>query len=313
VTTLHHHWFLTGPTASGKTAVGLELARTLNAEIVSLDSMAVYRGMDIGTAKPTAAERAAVPHHLIDLIEPHDDFSLAEYLRLAERVCAEISEREKRVLFVGGTPLYLKALLRGLFEGPPADWKLRHAWQELAEREGPTALHAELAKVDPLSAARLKPGDTRRLVRALEVFAITGESITTLQKQFEVSRPASECRVFVLDWPRSELVARIDARVEAMFAAGWVNEVRRLTSLQPAASRTAMQAVGYKEIASYLEGAINLEQTIELIQLRTRQFAKRQMTWFRSLSECRQVPMAEPLDAASKAAEIQLKGVGIDD
>jgi tRNA dimethylallyltransferase len=171
-------WFLVGPTASGKTALGLELARRLDAEIVSLDSMALYRGMDIGTAKPTPDERRAVTHHLIDVIEPDEEYSVAQYVEAARRVVGEIAARGRAPLFVGGTPLYLKALLRGIFAGPPADWDLRHQLLALAEREGQERLHARLAEVDPLSAKRLHPRDVRRVIRALEVFENANSSIS---------------------------------------------------------------------------------------------------------------------------------------
>jgi tRNA dimethylallyltransferase len=292
------HWFLTGPTASGKSAVGLELAQLLDAEIVSLDSMAVFRGMNIGTAKPSAAEQQAVPHHLIDLVDPWQDFSLADYLHHARQACEQILARGKRVLFVGGTPLYLKALLRGVFAGPAADWPLRQRWQQFAETYGNAALHAELAKVDPLSAARLASADVRRIVRALEVFEKTGQSITQLQQQFDRAHPAEACRVFVLDWPRELLAERINQRVDAMLTGGWLDEVRTLISLDHPLSRTARQAVGYCELADHLAGKMPLDSAVESIKGRTRQFAKRQRTWFRSLSECRFVPMhlSTPMD-----------------
>lgn len=289
-------WFLTGPTASGKTAAGLELARRLNAEIVSLDSMALYRGMDIGTAKPTAAERAAVPHHLIDVIDPHEEYSVAEYVAAAERAVSEIAARRRVPLFVGGTPLYLKALLRGIFAGPPADWDLRNRLQEVADREGDEALHQRLAVVDPASARRLHARDRRRVIRALEVFEKTGQSITELQRQFDRARPAEACLVFMLDWPREQLIQRIDSRVDAMFAAGLVDEARRLLSSPMPPSRTAGQAVGYREVFEHLRGQRDLPETIELVKLRTRQFAKRQMTWFRSLSEVRRIPADRPAE-----------------
>jgi tRNA dimethylallyltransferase len=287
-------WFLTGPTASGKSAVGLELAERLNAEIISLDSMALYRGMDIGTAKPTAAERAEVPHHLIDVVDPHEEYSVAQYVAAAERAVSEIVARQRVPLFVGGTPLYLKALLRGIFAGPPADWDLRHRLQELAEHEGDEALHRRLAVVDPASARRLHARDRRRIIRALEVFEKTGESITDLQRQFERARPSEACRVFMLEWPREQLVQRIDLRVEAMFAAGLVDEARRLLAGPAPPGRTASQAVGYREVFQHLRGDRDLSETINLVKLRTRQFAKRQMTWFRSLCEVRRVAANHP-------------------
>ena len=225
---LRDAWYLTGPTAAGKTAVAIELARRLNAEIVSLDSMCVYRRMDVGTAKPTAAERASVPHHMIDVVDPAEEFSVAQYLETAQRVAEEIKARGKQVLFVGGTALYLKALLRGLFSGPPADWKLRQELEEIARVEGREALHRRLAEVDAAAAAKLHPNDVRRVIRALEVHATTGVPISQLQQQFDQGRAAAECRVFVLDWPREELDERIRRRVDAMFAAGLVQEVRGL-------------------------------------------------------------------------------------
>jgi tRNA dimethylallyltransferase len=296
-------WFLTGPTASGKTAVSLELAPRLGAEIISLDSMALYRGMDIGTAKPTGEERRAVPHHLIDVIGPDELYSVAQYVAAAHDAAEQIAQRGRVPLFVGGTPLYLKALLRGIFSGPPADWELRRRLQAVAQREGDERLHARLAQVDAQSARRLHPRDTRRVIRALEVWEMTGESITDLQRQFDCARPAEECRVFTLRWSKAELLERIDARVEAIFARGLVDEVRAIVS-GPPLSRTAGQAVGYREVIEHLQGVRNLPDTIELVKLRTRQFAKRQLTWFRSLSECRSVPMAESIAAREVADRI---------
>ncbi len=297
-------WFLTGPTASGKSAVGIELARRIGGEILSLDSMAVYRGLDIGTAKPTASERAAVPHHLIDLIEPWDDVSVAQYLAAAETAAQDILARGHQPLFVGGTPLYLKALLRGLFSGPPADWELRHQLDEIARNDGPQRLHELLAAVDPAAAAKLHPNDARRLIRALEVHHHTGRPISEHQSQFAAGHAADACRVFVLNWPREELVRRIDARVEAMFACGWLEEVRRLLASGHPLSRTAAQAVGYCEIIEHFAGERDLPATIELIKLRTRQFAKRQLTWFRSLSECTWIEVAEPFAPSALVEQI---------
>lgn len=297
-------WFLTGPTASGKTAVGLELAGRIDAEIASLDSMAVYRGLEIGTAKPTADERRQVPHHLVDLVEPEQEFSLAEYLDAAQRAAAEIASRRRQTLFVGGTPLYLKALLRGVFEGPAADWELRRRWQTQAREHEPQWLHAQLAAVDPVAAHRLHPNDARRLIRALEVYEKTGRPISVWQQQFDRARPAAACKVFVLDWPREALYARIDARVEQMFAAGLVEEVESLLKSGKTFGRTARQALGYRETLEHLAGERSLGETIELVKTRTRQFAKRQLTWFRSLSECRWIPLDEPLSPADFAARI---------
>jgi tRNA dimethylallyltransferase len=305
-----HCWFLTGPTAAGKSAVGVELAERIGAEVVSLDSMALYRGMDIGTAKPTAEERGRVPHHLIDAIEPHEEHSLAQYVAAAQRCIEEIKGRGGEVLFVGGTPLYLKALLRGIFEGPPADWEFRRRLQREAHQHGTESLHRRLAEVDPAAAARLHPHDARRLIRALEVFEKTGQPISRLQQQFEIGRPATECRVFVLDWPRDELYARIDARVDKMFAAGLVTEVRGLLARPHALSRSAQQAVGYREVIEHLAGRRGLPETIELVKQHTRQLAKRQGTWFRSLSECRFVALSGRMSPAVVADGILQEGGG---
>jgi tRNA dimethylallyltransferase len=308
-------WFLTGPTASGKTDIGLELACRLRAEIVSLDSMALYRRLDIGTAKPDLRQRSAAVHHLIDLVEPDQEYSLAQYVEAAEAAAAEIQSRGREVLFVGGTPLYLKSLLRGIFSGPPADWQLRRRLEAEALAHGPDWLHDRLAQVDPVAAGKLHARDQRRLIRALEVHEKTGRPISELQQQFERARPTDACRVFVLDWPRATLYARIDARVDAMFAAGLVGEVQNLLAAGVQLSRTASQAVGYREVLEHLAGQRDLAATIELVKIRTRQFARRQLTWFRSLSECRPVGLSPDAvwkeQAAETAARIAALGAGL--
>lgn len=301
-------WYLTGPTAGGKTSVGVELAGRIGAEIVSMDSMALYRGMDIGTAKPTCDERRRVPHHLVNVLDPDQEYSLAQYLEAAHRAAVEIRSRGREVLFVGGTPLYLKGLLRGIFEGPPADWELRHRLRDEETRHGPGHLYRRLSEIDPTAAGRLHANDTRRLIRAIEVFEKTGQPISRLQAQFEIGRPAERCRVFVLDWDRAQLYQRIDRRVEAMFAAGLVEEVRSLLAWPQPLSRTSQQAVGYRETIEYLQGRYTLEATVELVQRHTRQFAKRQGTWFRSLSECRFLAVGDPLDPAAVAERIAEAG-----
>ena len=297
-------WYLSGATASGKTPIGIELAGRLDAEIISLDSKAIYRGMDIGTAKPSAEQQRAVPHHLLDVVDPNEDYSLDQYVEAAHEKIAEIQSRGRQVLLVGGTPLYLKALLRGLFAGPAADWEFRRQVEAEVESVGALALHARLAQVDPLAADALHPQDTRRIIRALEVYKITGQPISHLQEQFEVSHPADQCRVFVLQWPREQLHERIDARVQQMFAAGLVKEVRTLLDRYGRLSRTASQAVGYRQVLSHLAGEMDLPPTTERVQSKPRQFAKRQLTWFRSLSECRDVPMSEDLSPAAVAEQI---------
>jgi tRNA dimethylallyltransferase len=297
-------WFLTGATATGKTAIALALARALDAEIISLDSMAIYRGMDVGTAKPTPEQRAVVPHHLIDILEPDEEFSVAQYLDAAHAKIAEIRARGREPLFVGGTPLYLKALLRGLFEGPPANWELRQEIEREVAEVGSAALHARLEQVDPLAASAIHPNDTRRLIRALEVYRATGQPISHQQLEFEEGRPAEACRVFVLRRSREEMHARIDDRVDDMLARGLVDEVRRLTSGGRRLGRTASQAVGYREVMAHLAGEYDEPTMRAKIKTRTRQFAKRQGVWYRSLSECRWVDLAGDADAAAIAAQI---------
>lgn len=306
-------WFLTGPTASGKTTIGLQVAHQIDAEIVALDSMSVYRDMDIGTAKPTLQQQQQVRHHLLDIVAPNETFSVSDYVARAEEVVREIRNRQKQVLFVGGTPLYLKSLLRGMFEGPPADEAFRREVLEETNRVGKEALHARLQLVDPLSAAKLHPHDTRRIIRALEVFRATGEPISHLQLQFEEGRAAEECRVFVLDWPRAVLHERINARVETMFDEGLVDEVRHLLEKYGELGKTARQAVGYQETLEHLAGKSDLTETIHTTQARTRQFAKRQLTWFRSLSECRWIPRSASIPKSEIVDQIVSQGRAISD
>lgn len=291
-------WYLTGPTAAGKTKVGIQLAQRLDAEIISLDSMALYRGMDIGTAKPSPAEREAVPHHLLDVVNPNEEYSLSEYLDAAHECAADIRARGKQVLFVGGTPLYLKSLLRGAYQGPPADWEFRAQIEKELDDVGIDALHERLQVIDPLLAAKLHPRDKRRIIRALEVFRLTGQPLSHQQNQFDDERPAASSKVFVLQWPRELLHQRIEARVDQMFAAGLVEEVKSLVAQYGELSRTAAQAVGYREVLAFLKlipAASNQspqthEQCVDFVKIRTRQFAKRQETWFRSLTECTFIP-----------------------
>ena len=293
-------WFLAGPTASGKTAVGCELAERLGGEIVSLDSMSLYRGMDIGTAKPDMAARARVPHHLIDILDPHEEYSLAQYVRSAESVSREIIERGRVPLFVGGTGLYLRGLLRGVFEGPAADWALRQALEQFAEREGHLALHAQLGRIDPALAARLPPTDLRRVILGIEVFELTRLPLSVQQREAPLPETERPRHVFWLRPPRVWLYERIDRRVDEMFRSGLIYEVERLLADARAPGKTARQALGYKEVIEHHEGGTPIEETIALVKTRTRQFAKRQHTWFRNLEEC----TAIEISGAETPAEI---------
>jgi tRNA dimethylallyltransferase len=301
-------WFLTGATASGKTSVSLAMSRLLNAEIVSLDSMAIYRELDIGTAKPKPALRAQVPHHMIDIIDPTESFSVSQYRQQALDLIQEIRARNHEVLFVGGTALYLKALLRGMFEGPAADWDFRkEIEQELAEM-GSEFLHQRLAMIDPVSAHLLHPNDHRRIIRALEVYRLTGKPISHWQMQFEDAIPSEQCRVFTLRHARPNLHQRIEQRVESMFEAGLITEVQNLLDKWKTLSHTAAQAVGYLESIAHLHGELTLGETIEKTKIRTRKFARHQETWFRGLSECRIIDLAAEHDPNEVAQTLVTMG-----
>jgi tRNA dimethylallyltransferase len=287
----HDATVLTGPTGSGKSALALEFAERIGAEIVAMDSMTLYRGLDVGTAKPTAEERARVPHHLIDVLDPWQSASVAWWLDRAEHAVKEIQARGRTVLFVGGTPLYLKALLHGLFDGPQADPQIRDRLTAEADRDGPAGLHTRLAVVDPTAADRLHPNDQRRVIRALEVWELTGRPISDWQRQWRENTDLDAGpAVYCIERPRQELYDRIDRRVLDMLAAGWLDEARRLRQLNPPVSREVFAAIGYRELFAFLDGRTTWDETVQAIQQRTRTFAKRQLTWFRHLPACRFVP-----------------------
>ena len=295
-------WFVTGATASGKTAVSLALAKRLDAEIISLDSMAIYRGMDIGTAKPTAETQSLVPHHLIDIRDPNETCSVSEYRELAMEKVDEIHSRGKKVLFVGGTALYLKTLLRGMFDGPPADWEFRKQIEAEVENVGDAALHERVASVDPVAAHKLHVNDRRRLIRALEVYKLTGKPISHWQMEFADGVDASECKVFSLRHPRPILHERIETRVDQMFEAGLIDEVRGLLERWTDLSHTAAQAVGYREVIEHLRGEKDFAETREKVRVRTRKFARHQETWFRGLSEVRMIDIVPNSDKSGQQA-----------
>jgi tRNA dimethylallyltransferase len=286
-------WYLTGPTASGKSQIAIELAQRLGAEIVSVDSMAVYRGMDIGTAKPTPVDRQRVPHHLIDILEPTQDYSVSQFVMDAHRIAVQIREAGKRILFAGGTPLYLKSLLRGLFLGPEADWDFRRNVHADVEKFGIDALRQRLMDVDPLSAHKILPGDVRRMTRALEVAKVTGRPLSHWQSQFERVSPIESGRAWCLGWERSVLHERVNQRVDRMLDVGLVEEVRSLLEAHGCLGRTAAQAVGYKETLQFLAGGLDPTALSELIKSHTRQFVRRQEIWFRSMPELPRLAMQD--------------------
>ncbi len=295
---------LTGPTAAGKSAVALELAERIGGEILSLDSIAVYRGMDIGAAKPSPEERQQIPHHLLDLVDPNEEFSVACYLREAHRIVAELRQAGKPAIFVGGTPMFLKGVLRGFDPGPPADWEFRQAVEEDVRRYGVEALRERLIQVDPLAAHRIGPQDTRRMTRALEVARHTGQPISHQQTQFDRHKNPTDCNVYCLAWPRPQLHQRINQRVQKMFTAGLLNEVRSLLNTYGALSRTASQAVGYREVLQWLEDSGDQEVLIEEVSAHTRQLARRQETWFRSFHEISSLPVTDPLEQTKVVDDI---------
>ena len=277
-------WILSGPTASGKTALSLLLARRLGAEIVSVDSMAVYRGLDIGTAKPTAVQRAEVPHHLVDLVEPGEIYTVARWLADAAAAVESCRSRGKRVLFVGGTPLYLRALRDGLDPQPAGDPELRQQLEEEVQTAGAGPLHARLAAVDPIAAARIHPNDARRIIRALEIVQVTGRPLPSSWADPRPLHPVFARQMLVLDQPRRTLRERIDRRVEQMFAEGLIEEARVAAAQPGGIGATARQAAGYAEALEVLAGKMTPFQAIQLTQQRTRQLAKRQLTWLRSFT-----------------------------
>lgn len=297
----HRSIYLTGATAVGKSAVGVTLARRIDAEIIALDSMTLYRGMNLGTAKSTEIEQGGIRHHLIDVIDPWESASVADYRTWALEAVLDIERRGKRALFVGGTALYLKALLRGLFEGPGADAAVRKGLEAEADQLGDPALHARLSAVDPATARRLHPNDRRRVVRALEVLTMTGRPLS--EHQTEHDRPAPEAvSVFALERPRPELHARIDQRVVQMFEERLIDEVRGLLHAEKPLHPVPAQGVGYREVIDFLEGRLTQAELIPRVQTRTRQFAKRQGTWFRGLAEVQVWPVHGP-EAAEATAE----------
>ena len=277
----HQITFILGCTGCGKGRVGRELARRVCAEILSTDSMKVYRRMDIGTAKPTAEDREIVPHHLIDVVEPSQEFSVAQFAEQSDQAIAGIHQRGHRVLAVGGTALYIKALSEGLFEGPSADEAVRQRLHAEARADGTPELHKKLQAVDPVAAERIHPNDLRRIVRALEVHELTGRPISELQTQWGGQSPDYVVTFVGLRREREDQSARTNARVKRMIEQGLVAEVEALLAEDPPPGITARQALGYAEIIEHLEGKVSLAEAVENIKINTRRLSKAQRTWFK--------------------------------
>lgn len=309
---------LLGPTASGKETVAVTCAQSLNGEIISVDSMKLYRDLHIGTASPSSTALATVPHHCVNFLSPSASFDVAQYVEKSSAAIQQIVRAQKVPILSGGTALYYKGLLEGIFAGPPADAAVREALQKRLETEGGAVLHAELAQADPAAAAKIHPNDQRRLVRALEVLKVTGVPLGEQQKEWQSHRPhlapkttvaptwdfRYPCSLVGLAWSRPILYARIEKRVDRMLAAGLLKEARWVYENRPTVSRTLLQAVGYKEFFAHFSGEISQAEAVTLLKRNTRHLAKSQMTWFRKFP-CKWVEMTEERDHDEVAREVR--------
>ncbi|MBW1948595.1 MAG: tRNA (adenosine(37)-N6)-dimethylallyltransferase MiaA [Deltaproteobacteria bacterium] len=273
---------IAGPTASGKTSVAVEAALALQGEVVNADSMQVYRGMDIGTAKPTPEERKGVPHHLLDVAAPDEEFNAARYRSLALPVISGVLRRGKVCLVVGGTGLYLRSLLGGLSGAPPGDMKLRAQLMDLEREVGSRVLHERLRRLDPEAAGHIHPNDGVRIRRALEVCRLTGRRFSEINREHGFSEGRFEALKFCLHVEREELYRRIDLRAERMVEDGLIEEVRGLLEQGYSPTLKPMRSIGYRHMVAYLQGSCALDETLRLLKRDTRRYAKRQLTWFRS-------------------------------
>ncbi|MCH8252077.1 MAG: tRNA (adenosine(37)-N6)-dimethylallyltransferase MiaA [Planctomycetes bacterium] len=295
--------FILGCTGCGKGSLGRELAKRTGGEIISIDSMKVYRRMDVGTAKPSAAQRAEFRYHLIDVVEPSEEFSVGCYVELAERAIADIHGRGRPIFIVGGTPMYIKALGEGLFDGPPADAAIRERLRDEAVATGNTPLHDRLRRVDPSAADRIHVNDLRRIVRALEVFELTGTPLTEFQTQWD-GRLRDRCVFFGLRRERADQNQRCNTRVRRMVDGGLVDEAKSLLAESEPLSETARKAVGYAEIFEYLAVGGSLAETIEKIKINTRRLAKSQRTWFKRFRQTEWIDLAADADMADVAYDL---------
>ena len=286
---------IVGPTAVGKTALSIELAQMLKGEVISGDSMQVYRGMDIGTAKITPVEMQGIPHHLIDIHNPDHPFSVAEFQVRATELIKEINLRNHLPMIVGGTGLYIQSVLYQYeFSEVGQDEMLRKQLEDFVELHGREQLHDRLLKIDPITGQRLHPNDVKRVIRALEIYELTGATMAEYQKRSKKS-PYELC-LLGLTMDRERLYERVNARVDSMIEQGLVKEVERLLTQGYSKDLISMQAIGYKELVEYLEGSGSLSEAIEAIKKNSRNFAKRQLTWFRSMKEIQWIDMAHEIE-----------------
>jgi tRNA dimethylallyltransferase len=293
---------LIGPTAAGKTEVAIELAKRVGAEIISCDSMQIYKEIDIASCKPDKKKRKTIPHYLTDIISPSQDYNAARFRASAEKIISDIHKRGKIPLIVGGTGLYLRALLDGLFTGPGQNRALRKRLSLQAKKHGKAYLYEKLKKADPRAAGGIHPHDLRRVIRALEVYEETGLPISVLKKKTRGIREKYKVYSFGLKWPRSELYERIEKRVDGMFRRGVVAEIRRLAKRR--VSRTAKSLLGYKEVEGFLKGEYSRDEARELLKKNTRRYAKRQIGWFRREKGVKWIDISEKDSAKKIAAKI---------
>lgn len=271
---------IAGPTASGKTALSVDVAKAVGGEIVSADSMQIYKYMNIGTAKPTDAEKKGVPHHMMDFLEPTVNFSVADYCQMAGEIIRDIYERGKMPVMVGGTGLYIDSLVNGVdFGEEQGDEKIREELAELAEKEGNEAVHKILEEIDPETAGKYHPNNLRRIIRAIEVYKTQGKTVS--EKEKEEKNSPYDTLYFCIDWDRSVLYDRINRRVDIMVEDGLIEEVKDLLNRDIDPKSTAMQSIGYKEFYGYLKGEITLEEALDTVKQSSRRYAKRQLTWFK--------------------------------
>ena len=282
-----------GVTAGGKGRLAFNLAKKINAEIISIDSMKVYRRMDIGTAKPPKEARQQVKYHLIDVVEPSESFSVDKFLDLTSRAMEQIRSAGKSVIAVGGTAMYIKALLYGLFDGPGTDEKIRQSLKARITAEGLPALHRVLAEVDPEAAERIHPNDQKRIIRAMEVYELTKKPISSFQRQFEAPKPLNNYKIIGLRREKPDANSRINSRVKKMIDLGLVDEARILLAESTPLSDQACCAIGYAEIIDHLTGNISLADAAEQIKINTRKFAKSQRTWFKTFKDVDWLDIAE--------------------
>lgn len=293
---------LAGPTGVGKTGVSIQIANMINCEIVSADSRQIYRFMDIGTSKPSAEILEKIPHHFVNILDPDEDYSAGQYAKEAREVIGRIRERGKTPLVVGGSGLYIRALLNGFFGEDYRDESIRAQLNNRLENEGALSLYSELQRVDPQSAGQSHPNNMKRILRSLEVYYITGKPMSEIQKSGGDPAPFPWIK-FGLSMEREDLYERINRRVDQMFKAGLIEEVQDLLKNGYSAELNSLNSVGYKEVIEYLDDNLDLEHCISLVKQNTRRYAKRQLTWFRREPDIHWVAIEKPANFASKIAE----------